>query len=43
MKVTVNMNSPDGVTAVLSNPVYLSIIIAGIIGIAYLMYHYRKK
>ena len=43
MKVKVNVNSPAGMTAVLSNPVYLSIIIAGIIGIAYLIYHFRKK
>jgi hypothetical protein len=43
MKVKVNVNSPAGMTAVLSNPVYLSIIIAGIFGIAYLIYHYRKK
>jgi len=43
MKVKVNVNSPAGMTAVLSNPVYLSIIVAGIIGIAYLIYHFRKK
>ncbi len=43
MKVKVNVNSVAGMTAVLSNPVYLSIIIAGIIGIVYLIYHYRKK
>ena len=43
MKVKINVNSPAGMAAVLSNPVYLSIIVAGIIGIAYLMYHYRKK
>ena len=43
MKVKINVNSPAGMAAVLSNPVYLSIIVAGIIGIAYLIYHYRKK
>lgn len=43
MKVKINVNSPAGMTAVLSNPVYLSIIVAGIIGIVYLVYHYRKK
>lgn len=43
MKVKINVNSPAGMTAVLSNPLYISIIVAGIIGIAYLVYHYRKK
>jgi hypothetical protein len=43
MKVKINVNSPAGMTAVLSNPVNLSIIVAAIIGIVYLVYHYRKK
>jgi hypothetical protein len=43
MKVKINVNSPAGLTAVLSNPVNLSIIVAAIIGISYLVYHYRKK
>jgi hypothetical protein len=43
MKVKINVNSPAGMSAVLSNPLYISIIIAGIIGIIYLIYHYRKK
>ena len=43
MKVKISVNSPSGMTVVLSNPIYLSVIVAGIIGIAYLMYHYRKK
>ena len=43
MKVKINVISPTGLTAVLSNPVYISIIIAGIIGIVYLVYHFRKK
>jgi hypothetical protein len=43
MKVKVNVISPAGLTAVLSNPVNLSIIIAAIIGIVYLVYHFRKK
>lgn len=43
MKVKINVNSSAGMTAVLSNPVYLSIIVAAIIGIVYLVYHYRKK
>jgi hypothetical protein len=43
MKVKVNVIFPAGLTAVLSNPVNLSIIVAAIIGIIYLVYHYRKK
>lgn len=43
MKVKVNVTAPAGITAILSNPIYLSIIIAAIIGIIYLVYHYRKK
>jgi hypothetical protein len=43
MKVKVDVTSPTGITTVLSNPIYLSIIVAAIIGIIYLVYHYRKK
>jgi hypothetical protein len=43
MKVKVNVTSPSGITAVVSNPIYLSVIAAAIIGIAYILYHYRKK
>ena len=43
MKVKVNVTSPAGITTILSNPIYLSIIIAAIIGIIYLVYHFRKK
>jgi hypothetical protein len=43
MKVKVNVTPPSGIASVLSNPVYLSIIVAGIIGIAYLVWHFRKK
>jgi len=43
MKVRVNVTSPSGITAIVSNPIYLSVIAAAIIGIAYLVYHYRKK
>jgi hypothetical protein len=43
MKVKINVISSAGMTAVLSNPVYLSIIVAAIIGIVYLVYRYRKK
>ena len=43
MKVKITVSSPVGISAVLSNPIYLSIIFVGIIGGAYLAYHYRKK
>jgi hypothetical protein len=43
LKVRVNITNPAGLASVLSNPIYLSIIAAAIIGIAYVVYHYRKK
>jgi hypothetical protein len=43
MKVKANVVAPAGITSVLSNPIYLSILVAAIIGILYLIYHYRKK
>jgi len=43
MKVNVDVKPLTGIAAVFSNPVYLSGIVAGIIGIMYLLYHYRKK
>ncbi len=43
MKVNIIVKSPAGMTALLSNPIYISIIVAGIIGIVYLVYYFRKK
>jgi hypothetical protein len=43
MKVKVDVTAPAGATAVLSNPIYLSLIVAVIIGAVYLVYHFRKK
>ena len=43
MKAKVKVTNPAGMTAVLSNPIYLSIIVAVIIGAVYLVYHFRKK
>jgi hypothetical protein len=43
MKVKVNVTAPAGIVSVLSNPVYLSIIVAAVIGIVYLIYRFRKK
>jgi hypothetical protein len=43
MKVKVDVTSPKGLTVVLANPIYLSIVAAALIAIAYLVYHFRKK
>jgi hypothetical protein len=43
MKVKINVTAPTGLTTVLSNPIYLSIVIAAIIGALYLVFHYRRK
>jgi hypothetical protein len=43
MKVKINVVQTTGLAAILSNPVYISIIIAVIIGIVYLILHFRKK
>jgi hypothetical protein len=43
MKVRVNVTAAAGITAILSNPIYLSLIVAVIIGAVYLVYHFRKK
>jgi hypothetical protein len=43
MKVKVNVTAPSGVSAILSNPLYLSVIVAIGIGAVYLVYHFRKK
>jgi hypothetical protein len=43
MKVKINVTSPTGLTMILSNPIYLSILVAAIIGIVYLVFHYRRK
>jgi len=43
MKVKIDVTSPTGITTIAANPIYLSIIIAVIIGIAYAFIHYRKK
>lgn len=43
MKVTVDVTPTEGIAIILTNPIYLSIVAAAVIGIAYLAYHYRKK
>jgi hypothetical protein len=43
MKVPVTVVAPAGISSVVSNPIYLSILVAIIIGVAYAIYNYRKK
>ncbi|HUH78938.1 MAG TPA: S-layer protein [Methanoregula sp.] len=43
MKVPVNVVPAAGITSVVSNPVYLAVIAAAIIGIVYLFLHFRKR
>jgi len=43
MKVTVNVVRPTGAAVILTNPIYLSIIAAAIIGILYLIYYLTRK
>jgi hypothetical protein len=43
MKLKVNVTAPSPFNAILSNPIYLSIILAVIIGIIYIAYQYRRK
>jgi hypothetical protein len=43
MTLKVNVTTPSGINGIVSNPIYLSIILAIVIGIVYLAYHYRKK
>lgn len=43
LKVRVNVVALAGLNAILSNPIYLAILLAAVIGIGYAIYHYRKK
>lgn len=43
MKVPIDVRNLTGIAGILSNTVYLSIIVAAIIGIVYAILHYRKK
>jgi hypothetical protein len=43
MKIKIDVIAPTGFTTVLSNPIYLSIIVAGLIGVVYIVFHYRRK
>ena len=43
MKVRVNVTAQTGISAILSNPIMMSVIIAVIVGIGYAVYKFRKK
>ena len=43
MKVKIDVVRTTGAAIILTNPIYLSIVGAFIIGIAYLVYTHRKK
>ena len=43
MKVRVNVTEQTGISAILSNPIMVSVIIAVIVGIGYAIYKIRKK
>jgi len=43
MKVNITLTPTTGLTTILSNPIYLSIVVACIIGALYLVFHYRRK
>ena len=43
MKVRIHVTTQTGLTAVLSNPVIMCIIIAAFVGIGYVVYKYRRK
>jgi len=43
MKVNVNVTAQSGIAIILTNPIYLSILAAVIIGLIYIVYTYRKK
>jgi len=41
--VPIDVRSETGLSGILSNPVYLTILAAGIIGLVYVVHHFRKK
>jgi hypothetical protein len=42
MKVTIDVENLTGIAGIVSNPVYLSLLVAVIIGILYAVYHFRN-
>jgi hypothetical protein len=43
IKVQINVTAQTGITAIISNPIIMSIIIAAIIGTGYSVYKYRRR
>ena len=43
MKVSIDVKNLTGLAGIVSNPVYLSLLVAAIIGIVYAILHFRKK
>jgi len=41
--VQINVTAQTGITAIISNPIIMSIIIAAVVGIGYGIYKYRRK
>ena len=43
IKVQINVTAQTGITAIISNPIIMSIIIAAVVGIGYGIFKYRRK
>ena len=43
MKVSIDVKNLTGIAGIVSNTVYLSLLVAAIIGIVYAILHFRKK
>ena len=43
IQVKIDVNKPAGINAIVTNPIYLLIVIAAIIGIIYMIFQHRKK
>ncbi|WP_424721357.1 COG1361 S-layer family protein [Methanoregula sp.] len=43
IQVKIDVNKPAGINAIVTNPIYLVIVIAAIIGIVYMIVQHRKK
>jgi hypothetical protein len=42
MKMRINVTADTGITAIISNPIIMSIIIAAVVGIGYAIYKNRR-
>ncbi len=43
MKVSIDVKNLTGFAGIISNPLYISVLVAVIIGLIYAVYHFRKK